>query len=107
MNQRIRTALKVLANPKRWTGHPAKHHVTRRDKFDAGLPVTPLFTVERLNESILRARDRFLNIQNEKGFWVFDLEADTTIPSEYVLLQRFLGREIPEDLKATVRQLPP
>ncbi len=99
MNQRIRTALKVLANPKRWTGHTARHHVTRRRQFDVGLPVTPLFTVERLNESILRARDRFLNIQNEKGFWVFDLEADTTIPSEYVLLQRFLGREIPEDLK--------
>ena len=40
-----------------------------------------------------------INIQNEKGYWVFDLEADTTIPSEYVLLQRFLGREIPGDLK--------
>ena len=99
MKQRIRTALKVLANPKRWTGHPARPHLVRHEEPEAGLPVTPLFTVKRLNESIIRARDRFLKIQNEKGYWVFDLEADTTIPSEYVLLQRFLGREIPMDLK--------
>ena len=99
MKQRIRTALKVLADPKRWTGYPVKPHLTHHEETDAGLPVTPLFTVERLNESIRRTRDRFLNIQNEKGYWVFDLEADTTIPSEYILLQRFLGREIPGDLK--------
>ena len=99
MKQRIRTALKVLADPKRWTGYPVKPHLTHHDETDTGLPVTPLFTVERLNESIRRTRDRFLNIQNEKGYWVFDLEADTTIPSEYILLQRFLGREIPGDLK--------
>ena len=99
MKQRIRTALKVLANPKRWTGYPAKSRSSPREEADAGLPVTPLFTVERLNESISKARDRFLNIQDEKGYWVFDLEADTTIPSEYILLQRFLGRQVPEDLK--------
>jgi len=99
MKQRIRTALKVLANPKRWTGYPVKPHSTRQEEADAGLPVTPLFTVERLNESISKARDRFLSIQDDKGYWVFDLEADTTIPSEYILLQRFLGREVPKDLK--------
>jgi len=32
--------------------------------------------------------------QQEDGHWVFDLEADVTIPSEYVMLQRFIGREI-------------
>lgn len=99
MKQRIRTALKVLANPKRWTIYPIKSHLTHHEETDADLPATPLFTVERLNESIRRTRDRFLNIQNEKGYWVFDLEADATIPSEYILLQRFLGREIPGDLK--------
>ena len=99
MKQRIRTALKLLANPKKWTGYPVKPHLTQHEETGAGLPATPLFTVERLNESIRRTGDRFLNIQNEKGYWVFDLEADTTIPSEYILLQRFLGREIPVDLK--------
>ncbi len=112
MNQRIRTALKVLTNPKKWTGTPGIPHLPRYEEADPGLPATPLFAVERLNESIRRTRDRFLNIQNEKGYWVFDLEADATIPSEYILLQRFLGREIPEDLKVRIahylrnRQLP-
>jgi len=84
MKQRIRTALKVLANPKRWTIYPIKSHLTHHEETDADLPAAPLFTVERLNESIRRTRDRFLNIQNEKGYWVFDLEADATIyPSVY------------------------
>ncbi len=100
MKQRIRTALKSLASPKRWTGFSGKTHFAGPEKTEAALPTTPLFTVERLHESIRRARDRFLNIQSDKGFWVFDLEADTTIPSEYILLQRFLGRELPVDLKA-------
>ena len=99
MNQRIRTALKVLTNPKKWTGYPGIPNLPRYEEADPGLPATPLFAVERLNESIRRTRDRFLNIQNEKGYWVFDLEADATIPSEYILLQRFLGHEIPGDLK--------
>lgn len=30
--------------------------------------------------------------QAEDGHWRFDLEADATIPSEYIFLQRFLGR---------------
>ncbi|MBT3369043.1 MAG: hypothetical protein HN416_18010, partial [Nitrospina sp.] len=52
MKQRIRTALKVLADPKRWAGYPVKPRFTDHDETDSGLPVTPLFTVERLNESI-------------------------------------------------------
>jgi squalene-hopene/tetraprenyl-beta-curcumene cyclase len=102
MKQRIRTALKVLANPKKWTGYPGKPYLPGHEEIDTGLPATPLFTVERLNESIRRTRDRFLNIQNEKGYWVFDLEADATIPSEYILLQRFLEREISGDLKVRI-----
>ena len=29
--------------------------------------------------------------QASQGYWVFDLEADATIPSEYILLQHYLG----------------
>lgn len=32
--------------------------------------------------------------QREDGHWVFDLEADVTIPAEYVMLQRFIGRPL-------------
>ncbi len=64
----------------------------------APLPGGPLFTMERLTEAITKAREYLLSTQNQKGYWVFNLEADTTIPSEYILLQRFLGREIQPEL---------
>ncbi|MCE5242201.1 MAG: squalene--hopene cyclase [Syntrophobacteraceae bacterium] len=48
--------------------------------------------------SVLRESGGLLaSLQKEDGHWVFELEADVTIPSEYVMLQRFLGREIDEE----------
>lgn len=50
--------------------------------------------------------------QKEDGHWVFELEADVTIPAEYVLLRRFLGSETDADTAARIsaymleRQLP-
>ena len=50
------------------------------------------------SESVLRESGGFLaSLQKEDGHWVFELEADVTIPSEYIMLQRFLGREIDEE----------
>ena len=34
--------------------------------------------------------------QHKDGHWIFDLEADVTIPSEYVFLQKFLGKSNPK-----------
>jgi squalene-hopene/tetraprenyl-beta-curcumene cyclase len=55
---------------------------------------TSLLSIERVDEAISRELNRFLTLQHPKGYWVFELEADATIPSEYLLLQRFLGRPI-------------
>jgi len=52
-----------------------------------------------LDTAIGSALGRLLGLQNKQGYWVFDLEADATISSEYVMLQRFLGREIRPELK--------
>jgi len=71
-----------------------------------------LFTLEQLKEAIAHAGNHLLSLQSDAGYWVFDLEADTTIPSEYVLLQRFLGRRMDQGLKDRLgryirqRQLP-
>ncbi len=52
------------------------------------------------------------SLQKEDGHWVFELEADVTIPAEYVMLQRFLGRPINDDIRERLtlylldRQLP-
>ena len=40
---------------------------------------------------IRRARDHLFRIQAPAGFWVGQLEADTTITSEYLLLRHLLG----------------
>src|ERR1700753_4270771 len=40
-----------------------------------------------------RASDALLRLQREDGHWVFELEADATIPSEYVLLVHYLAEE--------------
>lgn len=67
---------------------------------------------ETLEKSLAAARDALLRLQDPKGFWVFHLEADTTIPSEYILMQRFLNRPLAPELKERLanylrlRQLP-
>lgn len=47
-----------------------------------------------LDSALSKAAAAILARQHELGYWVFDLEADSTIPSEYILLQRFMGRTI-------------
>ena len=48
-----------------------------------------------LDDSIDRATDALLAQQKADGHWVFELEADATIPAEYVLLTHFLGEPVP------------
>ena len=44
-----------------------------------------------LEAAVLRARDALLRRQKADGHWVFELEADATIPAEYIMLRRFFG----------------
>ena len=43
--------------------------------------------VRRLDSAIDRGAKVLLGLQQTDGHWVFELEADATIPAEYVLLQ--------------------
>src|ERR1700744_3600556 len=45
-----------------------------------------------LRRAVERARAALARRQNADGHWLFELEADATIPAEYVLLEHFLGR---------------
>jgi len=54
-----------------------------------------------LNKAISKAQEKLLSLQNEAGYWVFELEADCTIPSEYIMLMHYLG-EIDETLQAKI-----
>jgi squalene-hopene/tetraprenyl-beta-curcumene cyclase len=51
--------------------------------------------------AISRAEHALFSRQREDGHWVFELEADATIPAEYILLRHYLGE--PEDLELEAR----
>src|SRR5690348_11340461 len=44
-----------------------------------------------LDTAIGRATEALLKLQRADGHWCFELEADATIPSEYILLTHYLG----------------
>jgi squalene-hopene/tetraprenyl-beta-curcumene cyclase len=54
-----------------------------------------------LNKAIIRAQEKLLSLQDKEGYWVFELEADCTIPSEYILMMNYLG-EIDEVLQQKI-----
>jgi len=54
-------------------------------------------TLDDLELGIGRATQALIKQQRGDGHWVFELEADATIPSEYVLLRQYLGE--PDDLE--------
>ncbi len=58
-----------------------------------------------LDEAIRRSQQWLLGRQEEAGFWVHELEADTTLTSEYLMLRRFLSVRDPEKERKAVRYL--
>ncbi|MBK5957313.1 squalene--hopene cyclase [Rhodoplanes elegans] len=54
-------------------------------------PVAGSTLMAALETHIRKATDALLSYQQPDGHWVFELEADATIPSEYVLLVHHLG----------------
>jgi squalene-hopene/tetraprenyl-beta-curcumene cyclase len=50
-----------------------------------------------LDAAVGRATDALVKLQRPDGHWVFELEADATIPAEYVLFVHYLGE--PPDLE--------
>ena len=59
--------------------------------------VSDALSPEALDRHIAEATKALLAAQREDGHWCFELEADATIPAEYVLLRHFRGEEpVPE-----------
>jgi squalene-hopene/tetraprenyl-beta-curcumene cyclase len=63
--------------------------------LDTALATDDLETAIECAEQALRGH------QKSDGHWVFELEADATIPAEYVLLEHYLDR-IDDDLQAKI-----
>jgi squalene-hopene/tetraprenyl-beta-curcumene cyclase len=55
-----------------------------------------------LERGIAAATSALLARREQDGHWVFELEADATIPAEYVLLRHYLGEPVDAALEAKV-----
>ncbi|SAL75087.1 squalene--hopene cyclase [Caballeronia choica] len=53
-------------------------------------PVSPA-ALAKIDASVSKATDALLAAQHADGYWLYELEADATIPAEYVLLVHYLG----------------
>ena len=52
---------------------------------------SPIVKSDPLDDAIARATDALLSAQRADGHFVFEFEADATIPAEYVLMTHYLG----------------
>ena len=73
------------------------HHLNRapQPSIDVSVDAVEDATHPDIDACIARATDSLLAQQRGDGHWVFELEADATIPAEYVLLTHYLGEPEP------------
>src|SRR5689334_20782539 len=55
-----------------------------------------------LEQSISAATQALLGYRQSDGHWVFELEADSTIPAEYILLRHYLAEPVDTELEAKI-----
>jgi len=56
----------------------------------------------QIDAAVDRAAQALIRAQKSDGHWVFELEADCTIPAEYVLLRHYLGEPVDAELEARI-----
>ncbi len=64
-----------------------------------------VFVDDRLASAIARAAAALLRAQRPDGHFHFDLEADASIPAEYVIVRHFLGKPHPDHERLTANYL--
>jgi squalene-hopene/tetraprenyl-beta-curcumene cyclase len=75
-------------------GRPASGEA---EKTDGSVPapvagdLTPALDDAALDRLIQASRQALNDLQRPDGHWVFEFEADATIPAEYIMLEHFLG----------------
>src|SRR5262249_19098218 len=74
---------------------PSRHADMRHESPTLTSPSSRSF-LDRpaLDNAIAAATQALLDCQRSDGHWVFELEADSTIPAEYVLLKHYLDEPL-------------
>ena len=63
---------------------------------------SPADRLTAIEATVARARDALGKVQRDDGHWVFELEADATIPAEYLLLKHYLGEPCDIEREAAI-----
>ncbi len=71
-------------------------------EFDSSIQKRSVDTPGVLQTSIDAASKGLLSFRKPDGHWVFELEADATIPAEYILLRHYLAEPIDHELERKV-----
>jgi squalene-hopene/tetraprenyl-beta-curcumene cyclase len=84
---------------------PTENQIMLKENFslsrqDSNITWTP-YSPPTLDSVIALAKAQLLALQSKEGFWVFELEADCTIPAEYILMLHFMD-EIDEVLQTKI-----
>jgi len=64
--------------------------------------VEPKSSPSAVDQSIEAASRGLFALQQRDGHWVFELEADATIPAEYILLRHYLAESVDNVLEAKI-----
>ncbi|MBL1256739.1 squalene--hopene cyclase [Methylocystis sp. Sn-Cys] len=68
----------------------------------AALRASDASTADALEASIQSAKHALLDLGKADGHWCFELEADTTIPAEYVLMRHFRAEPVDAELERKI-----
>ena len=72
------------------------NHILERRLAHAAAEAVPAAAASPLEDAIARAASTLCAAQHPDGHWRYALEADCTIPAEYVLMNHFMGELEPE-----------
>jgi len=75
---------------------------TSAQRAATGRPTHETAGTENIEAAISAARTALLALQRDDGHFVFELEADATIPAEYVLMRHYLGEPVDVALEAKI-----
>lgn len=85
---------------------PVRHDDASRDDASRGqAPQTPQAARTLLDQAIGQARQCLLESQHPDGHWCAELQGDTILESEYIMLMAFLGREGDQRVKKAARYI--
>src|ERR1700760_107553 len=72
------------------------------EKMPTGNPAVGVAADAALEASISSATRALTDLRQPDGHWVFELEADCTIPAEYILLRHYLAEPVDTVLEAKI-----